>query len=136
MPERDKFLTSSQPIKLSTSVNQTWIIYMLKIRTKLTSIVDLFFVYDFFISYGYADGHNYPQNLLSKLKADGFRVFLDKQVYTAGDDLNLVTQRRVRASSHMILVARSHAMQSRWVAREINLAIKYERRIIVIDVEE
>ena len=48
--------------------------------------VDWFFGYDYFISYCWADGRNYAQELAEKLEAQGFKCFLDSSDYAKGDN--------------------------------------------------
>ncbi|MGB5466309.1 MAG: toll/interleukin-1 receptor domain-containing protein, partial [Sedimenticolaceae bacterium] len=68
--------------------------------------------YDFFISYAHADSPGYAEQLDSALGRAGFKAFLDKQVYVAGDDLNTATLRRVRASSKLVVIVGPAALQS------------------------
>ena len=53
-------------------------------------VLDLFFGYDFFISYAHADGGNYTLELSERLQSIGYKVFLDHHEYTAGEELNLL----------------------------------------------
>lgn len=96
-------------------------------------IFDRIFGYDFFISYSHADAPGYAAQLHDQLNARRFNAFLDKRVYVAGDDLNAATLRRVRASSKLIIVVGPHALESRWVAQEVEVASRAKRPIIAID---
>ena len=89
--------------------------------------------YDFFISYAHADAPGYAERLCDQLRAKGFKSFLDKQVYVAGDDLNTATLRRVRASSKLVVVVGPKALTSHWVLQEVEAAREAERPIIAID---
>jgi WD40 repeat protein len=104
---------------------------------QLRRILDLLLGYDFFISYSHADGEDYPANLAERLHSQslGYKVFLDREGYVAGDNLRLATQRRVRMSRYLIIVAGPHAMDSIWVRREVNACLKYKRIPIVIDLD-
>jgi WD40 repeat protein len=98
---------------------------------------DFAFGYDFFVSYKQDDGRFFPRRLATRLTALGFRVFLDENVYVAGDNLSLATQRRVRMSSYLLLVARPGAMsRSPWVLREVELSLAANRLVIVINVND
>lgn len=101
--------------------------------TPLTRLLDRISGYDFFISYAHADAPGYAEQLTQRLKDRGFRVFLDRQVYVAGDELNAATLRRVRASSKLIVVVGERALQSHWVLQEVETAIRASRPVIAID---
>ncbi len=92
--------------------------------------------FDYFISYAHDDGQAYPRELKRQLKKARFRVFLDQEIYTAGDELDEETRRRIRMSTRVIVLARPHAMDSKWVRREIEDSIRADRRIIAIDINE
>ena len=85
----------------------------------LGRFLDYLFVYDFFISYSHADGNAYPRQLTQALAARGFSVFLDEDVYTAGDELSAATIRRVGQSRRLDVVCGSSAARSQWVRREV-----------------
>ncbi len=89
--------------------------------------------YDFFISYAHADSPGYAEQLDSALGRAGFKAFLDKQVYVAGDDLNTATLRRVRASSKLVVIVGPAALQSHWVLQEVEAALAAQRPVIAID---
>jgi hypothetical protein len=89
--------------------------------------------YDFFISYAHADAPAYAAALQDRLRALGFKAFLDSQVYVAGDDLNVATLRRVRASSKLIVIVGPRALESHWVLQEVDAARRANRPIIAID---
>ena len=89
--------------------------------------------YDFFISYAHADAPGYAESLNTQLTALGFKAFLDKHEYVAGDDLNEATLRRVRASSKLLVIVGPKALNSHWVLQEVEAAIQAERPIIAID---
>ena len=85
-------------------------------------VIDWFFSYDFFISYAHADGNTYPRKLVEQLNRDGFRAFLDEHEYKAGDDLRIMTRRRVRHSTHLVIIGRLAALtESEWVPLEVNI---------------
>ncbi|VTZ51178.1 hypothetical protein MPC4_320010 [Methylocella tundrae] len=105
--------------------------------TWMQRLSDFAFGYDFFVSYKQDDGRFLPRELATKLTSLGFRVFLDENTYVAGDDLSLATQRRVRMSSYLLLIARPGAMsRSPWVVREVELSLKAGKRIIVVNVND
>jgi WD40 repeat protein len=106
----------------------------------LTSYVrqrlDRLFGYDIFLSYSHADGADYAKALASRLRTGGkkFRVFLDRDDFPPGGvSLDAETERRVRMSTALLVVAGPHALRSRWVGLECALAVKLGKARIVID---
>jgi hypothetical protein len=97
-------------------------------------LVDFALGFDFFISYAHADGPSYPAALTVALERVGFRVCLDARTYVPGDDLRFATQRRIKMSKYLLIVAGPHALTSLWVSREIDVALGFGRRVIVVDV--
>lgn len=89
--------------------------------------------FDFFISYAHADATGYAEALNAALAGRGFRSFLDRQVYVAGDELNSATLRRIEASSKLIVIVGPRALGSHWVLEEVRTAIALDRPVIAID---
>jgi len=111
-------------------------------------VVDALCGYDFFISYSQTDGIGYPALLKAALEGPqrgrGFSVFVDTQDgFRAGDDLTVMTRRRVRSSStHFVVVGRPRALlHSQWVPREAQRYAEAQaerasgRAPIIIDVD-
>lgn len=98
-----------------------------------TRMLDQLSGYDFFISYAHADAQAYAERLAAQLRGRGFRAFLDKHVYVAGDELNTATLRRVQASSKLIVIVGEQALRSHWVLQEVETAIRSNRPVIAID---
>jgi hypothetical protein len=96
--------------------------------------VDELFGYDFFLSYSHADGANYPIQTKDELEKTGFRVFLDRTEYVPGIDLRRETRRQVRKSRKIVVIGRSGAFQSVWVAREVEQALSQGKIPIIINV--
>jgi WD40 repeat protein len=82
-------------------------------------LIDYLFGYDFFISYGHADGKAYPHHLAQALVARRFSVFLDDEIYAVGDELSSATLRRVGQSRRLVVVCGPRAVRSPWVRREV-----------------
>ena len=97
------------------------------------SLLDRVSGFDFFVSYAHADAPGYADSLALQLQRRAFRVFLDKQVYVAGDELNSATLRRIRASSKLVVLVGPKALESHWVLREVETAIAANRPVIAID---
>lgn len=104
-----------------------------KAGNPLSRLLDRISGYDFFVSYAHADAPDYAEALTVRLAALGFRSFLDKQVYVAGDDLTVATVRRIEASSKLVLIASPRALGSHWVTQEVETAIRLDRPVIAID---
>lgn len=106
--------------------------------TMIRRFLDWLFGYDFFISYGHDDGIAYPHSLHDALSSrqPRFSVFLDKKDYTAGEDLDAATKRRVRMSKHLVVVCGPKALASKWVKREVEVFLGKGRVPIAIDVND
>lgn len=102
-------------------------------RSTLARWLDQLSGFDFFISYAHADAPDYVEQLAADLREKGFKAFLDKQVYVAGDELNSATRRRIEASSKLVVVVGPQARQSHWVLQEVEIAIRLNRPVIAID---
>lgn len=94
--------------------------------------VDWLFGYDFFISYTRKDGVDYPRALAEELHNAVFSVFLDTREYVLGDELDTETERRVRMSQYLILLAGPHIHGAEWVSREVEVFRARGRTPIVI----
>lgn len=101
---------------------------------KLHGLADWFFGYDYFISYAHKDGNRYPNALRDILARSGFKVFLDETGYVPGTDLRRETRRMVKRSRQIIIVGRPSALSSKWVQREVEVALKHNKVPIIIDV--
>ncbi|MCB1758453.1 MAG: toll/interleukin-1 receptor domain-containing protein [Gammaproteobacteria bacterium] len=100
------------------------------------ALLDLFFGYDFFISYAHDDGGGYPEALREQLIALGFKVFLDRHEYTAGEALHAATRRRIAMSRKLIVVVRPAALNSEWVAREVEVSLAAGKTPLAIDIND
>ena len=96
--------------------------------------IDYVFGYDFFISYSHGDGKVYPQQLKRRLDQAGFKVFLDQTEYVAGLDLRRETKRHVEKSRQVVVVGRPAALESRWVKREVDVALAVNKTPVIISV--
>ena len=89
--------------------------------------------FDYFVSYAHADNPGYAESLVRQLKDSGFKAFLDKEVYVAGDELTSATTRRILASSKIVVLVGPQALSSHWVLQEVETAIEARRPVIAID---
>lgn len=99
----------------------------------IEKLADWLFGYDYFISYAHDDGTDYPRKLYKQLKEARFSVFLDTSVYVAGDDLGTQTDRRIRMSRSLVVVAGPKALASRWVKAELDSFERTGRAPIIIN---
>ena len=74
-----------------------------------------------------------PAALASRLKADGFQVFLDRANYASGDDWKKVGAWTLRRTGQLILVGSPAAIRSDPVIREVEIFSKTGRQIVPID---
>lgn len=100
----------------------------------LQRLADYFFGYDFFLSYAHQDGKNYPANLRERLERAGFRVFIDQTEYVPGLDLRRETNRQIRKSQSIVLIARPASLRSEWVRKEVDVALSIGRIPLLIDI--
>jgi tetratricopeptide (TPR) repeat protein len=96
--------------------------------------VDWVFGFDFFISYSHSDGTQLPCTLKDRLTQAGFHVCLDQTDYVAGMDLTRETRRQVSRSRKLIVVARPGALKSKWVKREVDVALAKGNIPVVVNV--
>jgi hypothetical protein len=96
--------------------------------------IDLIFGNDFFISHSHADGIEYPKALKTQLEQLGFKVFLDSEGFSPGIDLHRETRRQIAKSSKLIVVGRTGALQSKWVAQEVEIALSKKKIPLIIDI--
>lgn len=61
--------------------------------------------YDFFISYHWASGGPYAQELAEALRARGFDVFLDRAEYASGDNWQTVGEVALKNTQRLVLIA-------------------------------
>jgi TIR domain len=98
-------------------------------------VADYLFGYDFFISYSWSDGADYPRQLMEQLTRNGYTIFHDSRDYVPGIDLRASTRRRVRMSRYLIVVLRPHAVSSIWVERELKAFLETGRDPIAINID-
>lgn len=96
-------------------------------------LLDFVFGYDFFISYAWSDGGKYAAALASQLEAGGFKVFLDRTSYAAGDNWKSVGTRTLRGTGQLLLIGSPQALTSTPVLHEVEIFSATGRRIVPID---
>src|SRR5271156_2485428 len=81
-------------------------------------MTDVFFGYDFFISYAHTDGRAYARGLAQRLGDYGFQCFLDTDDYETGADWKKVGAWALRRTTRLVLIGSPNALQSPAVLRE------------------
>ncbi|MBT9311992.1 TIR domain-containing protein [Leptothoe kymatousa] len=93
--------------------------------------------YDAFISYGRADSKAFATQLCQQLTDQGFQVWFDQNDIPLGVDFQAQINDGIEKSHNFIFIIAPHAVNSPYCAKEIALALKYNKRIIpILHVEE
>lgn len=100
----------------------------------LASMVDRLFGYDFFIAYARSDASAYAAGLFEELKNRGFKVFLDKEEFDAGDSLKAATQQMLQKTAYLVLIGSPASLNSKYVYEEVEVGNKEKCNIIPIDI--
>ena len=93
--------------------------------------------YDAFISYGRADSKVFAADLCQQLNGHGFQVWFDQNDIPLGADFQEQINDGIEKSHNFIFIIAPHSVNSPYCAKEISLALKYNKRIIpILHVEE
>ncbi|MEM9486623.1 MAG: TIR domain-containing protein, partial [Cyanobacteria bacterium P01_F01_bin.116] len=93
--------------------------------------------YDAFISYGRVDSKDFATELCQQLNAQGFQVWFDQNDIPLGVDFQEQINDGIEKSHNFIFIISPHSVNSPYCAKEIALALKYNKRIIpILQVEE
>ena len=96
-------------------------------------IANVFFRYDFFISYHWGSSGLYAESLAVELRSRGFVVFLDRENYAHGDDWEAMGRIELDRSQQLILLATYEAVfKSIPVRKEIVYFSGTKRQIVPI----
>jgi WD40 repeat protein len=92
---------------------------------------------DLFISYGRADSKTFAQQLYDRLRARGLEVWFDFADIPLGVDYQKQIDDGIESAHNFIFVISPHAVHSPYCALEIELALRFNKRIIpLLHVEE
>lgn len=83
-----------------------------------------------FISYGRRQSKDFVLKLYAKLIESNFDVWIDKDAIPLGVDFQEQINKGIEKSDNFIFVISPHAVKSQYCLREIELAVKYSKRII------
>ncbi|NER51795.1 MAG: TIR domain-containing protein, partial [Symploca sp. SIO1A3] len=86
--------------------------------------------FDAFISYGRADSKAFAQKLQARLQEQGFKVWFDFNDIPLAVDFQHQIDDGIEKSNHFLFVIAPHAVNSPYCLKEIELAIKLNKRII------
>ncbi|WP_458789472.1 TIR domain-containing protein [Adonisia turfae] len=93
--------------------------------------------YDAFISYGRVDSKAFATDLWQRLNDQGFQVWFDQNDIPLGVDFQEQINDGIEKSHNFIFIISPHSVHSPYCAKEISLALKYNKRIIpILQVEE
>ncbi|NEO51989.1 MAG: TIR domain-containing protein [Okeania sp. SIO3B5] len=86
--------------------------------------------YNAFISYGRADSKSFATKLYEKLTENGLKIWFDQNDIPLGVDFqNQIDDGIIKADNFLFIIA-PHSVNSPYCLKEIELAIKYNKRII------
>ncbi|WP_284620618.1 toll/interleukin-1 receptor domain-containing protein [Aquabacterium humicola] len=94
------------------------------------------FGFDFFISYSRREATAYAVALEKALAQAGFKCFLDREEFSAGDELRAATEAHLENSSALILVATPLALTSPYVQHEVEYFLSLKRPVIPLSIGE
>ncbi|MDB9426733.1 TIR domain-containing protein [Microcystis aeruginosa CS-564/01] len=86
--------------------------------------------FDVFISYGRADSKAFAINLNQRLTAQGLNVWFDEEDIPLAVDYQEQINDGIERTHNFIFIIAPHSVNSQYCLKEINLAIKYNKRII------
>jgi WD40 repeat protein len=93
--------------------------------------------FDVFISYGRADSKAFAIKLNQRLTAQGLNVWFDEEDIPLAVDYQEQINDGIERTHNFIFIIAPHSVNSQYCLREINLAIKYNKRIIpLVHVEQ
>jgi WD40 repeat protein len=92
---------------------------------------------DVFISYGRADSKDFARKLHDLLTQQGLEVWFDFDDIPLGVDYQNQIDDGIEKADNFVFVISPHAVNSLYCAKEIELALKYQKRIVpVLHVEQ
>lgn len=104
-------------------------------RPLFKRLVDLFFGFDFFVSYSHGDGWKYAEALTRELEALNFDVFLDRDDFHDGVNWKSAGGWSLRRTSKLILVGTPDSLGSKPVQYELEVFAETGRTVIPISID-
>jgi len=87
-------------------------------------------IFDAFISYGRADSKDFATKLQARLKEEGLKVWFDFNNIPLGVDFQNQIDDGIEKANHFLFIISPHSVNSPYCLKEIELAIKCNKRII------
>ena len=91
--------------------------------------------HDVFISYSRKDTELVDQ-FVKRLEGEGFNIWIDRDGIESGDAFKRVIVRAIKESAIVLFFASESSNASIWTAKEINIAVHYEKPIIPIKLDD
>ena len=86
--------------------------------------------YNAFISYGRADSKSFATKLYEKLTENGLKIWFDQNDIPLGVDFQNQIDDGITKADNFLFIIAPHSVNSPYCLKEINHAIKYNKRII------
>jgi hypothetical protein len=87
-------------------------------------------LFDAFISYGRADSKAFATKLYNKLVEQGLKVWFDQNDIPLGVDFQNQIDDGIKKSHNFLFIIAPHSVKSAYCLKEIQLAVKHNKRII------
>lgn len=91
--------------------------------------------HDIFISYSRKDS-KIVDEFVGRLEAEGFRIWIDRDGIESGDAFKRVIVRAIKESAIVFFFSSEYSNTSPWTAKEINIAVHYDKPIIPIKLDK
>jgi formylglycine-generating enzyme required for sulfatase activity len=87
--------------------------------------------HDIFVSYSRHDT-NVVNEFVERLEREGFSVWIDRDGIESGDAFKKIILQAIKSSAVVLFFSSQHSNQSSWTAKEIGVAVKYQKTVIPI----
>ena len=91
--------------------------------------------YDVFVSYSRKDTKKVDE-FVSRLEAEGFRVWIDRDGVESGDAFKRVIVKAIKESAVFMFFSSESSNSSIWTTKEVSIAVHYEKPIIPIKIDK
>ena len=91
--------------------------------------------HDIFISYSRKDS-KIVDEFVNRLEAEGFLIWIDRDGIESGDAFKRVIVKAIKESSIVLFFSSEYSNSSPWTAKEINIAVHYDKLIIPIKIDK
>ena len=91
--------------------------------------------YDIFISYSRHDS-DVVNEIVTLLEQEGYSVWIDRDGIESGEDFKKVILKAIKESEVILFFSSEHSNVSDWTAKEIGVAVKYNKHIIPIMLDD